>query len=110
MPEKLEYLDCCKEPVLETMKPLRGVSHETESVRQCRHCGQHWYYFLRETLHSGTSLDRIVWCCRLTAEEAGLVAASSHQERHLLVDQRLGILRDDEGVRKDAPRPPDKPT
>ena len=102
MPEKLEYLDCCKEPLLETVTPLRRASHETESIRRCCHCGQPWYYLLRESHHSNASFDRVVWCCRLTGEEVGLLAGSPRQECHSLIDQKTGILRDDEGVRKDA--------
>jgi hypothetical protein len=105
MPEKLGYLDCCNEPLLETVRHLRKSSHETESIRRCRQCGQQWYYVIHESRHRGESLDYVVWCSRLTAEEATLLANAPHQERHKLVDQKVGILRDDEGVRKDARRP-----
>ena len=48
MPEKLEYLDCCKEPLLETVTRLHWSSHETESIRRCSHCGQHWFARVRK--------------------------------------------------------------
>jgi hypothetical protein len=105
MPEKLEYLDCCKDPLLETVKHLHKSSHETESIRRCRHCGQHWYYVLHESRRSDPSFDHIVWCCCLTAAEVALLSGSPHQKCHSLIDQKTGILRDDEGVRKDARRP-----
>ena len=60
---------------------------------------------LHESRHSDPSFDRIVWCCCLTADEVELLADSPRQKRHSLIDQKAGILRDDEGVRKDARRP-----
>jgi len=105
MPEKLEYLDCCKEPLLETVIRFRWSSHETESIRRCCHCGQHWYYLLHESCHQDASFDHIVWCCCLTVEEIRLLADSPRQGCYSLIDQKTGFLRDDEGVRTDARRP-----
>jgi len=94
-----KYLDCCKEPSLETVKSFLSAECDMAAIRRCRTCGCHWYYRLREHAFSNAdTYDRSIWYVRLTPEETDtLIQAAAAPEPSLFAD-RPGFLMDADGM------------
>jgi len=105
MPEKVEFLDCCSQPVVKTLRALKRTSHEMESIRRCLHCNQYWYYLLLEQETREDTPDRKGWWVKLTSAEAEPMLASKEKPDLTLLNDKPGIVKDSEGIKRVVGRP-----
>ena len=102
MSEAMPYLDCCKSPVLKTVQSLLSAEHDMASIRRCESCGCHWFYRLKECddsldkdyFGSEDKDDWLVWCVRLTPDEAAAFAKSGGLPEAAFFADRAGIVKD----------------
>jgi len=70
MAHKADYLDCCPQPGVVTVKQLYDSYHDMEALCQCQRCSAYWFYRFHEYVDFvGGNDDITVWYTRLTPEE-----------------------------------------
>jgi hypothetical protein len=73
---KVEFLDCCEDPLLEPEKTLLFDSHDIRHVCRCLCCGAYWFKRFYEHIYFDIDKpdSQIWWYVRLTDEEtAGIL-------------------------------------
>ena len=105
MPDKVDYLDCCTQPALETVKSLYDSSHDTEAVRQCQHCQAYWFYRFHEYVSFITDDEITVWYSRLTPEEARGIIDAKERPDLSFQNARPSFVRDHTGVHRTSGQP-----
>lgn len=100
MPEAIAFLDCCGEPLLETVKVLRSTECEIVSIRCCQNCQGHWYYRMLEYTLSTDAYNRRTWYVKLAPEEVAVLEKARELSDVTCFACRPGFLKDEDGVSK----------
>ena len=100
MAKKIAFLDCCSEPVLETVKVLHSTVDEVAERRCCQNCKGQWYYRMKEYHIASDDLNRRAWYVRLTPKEVEILEKSTQPLNETLFSGKPGFVRDEDGVNK----------
>jgi len=93
---KVDYLDCCSNPLLESVKAITKDDHDHRTLCRCQTCGAFWFTRFYEYIYFDVDLpdSQIHWHVRLTEEEAAAIQESGKRVR---IAGRL-CFQEDEGV------------
>jgi hypothetical protein len=96
----VEYLDCCETPTLENVVILYESSHNDEILRQCKRCGNYWFFRFYEYISFDRGEDYItVWYSAVTEEEAQRIKQTEGRPDLTFLKRRRTFVKDDQGVR-----------
>lgn len=101
-----DYLDCCDQPTLETVRTLYHADHDLEALLRCTHCRTPWFYRFNE--YAGPDGDDLTsWYSRLTDEEAERLQAAQDLTAVDLsfLEARPSWMHDDQGPRQVSGQP-----
>src|SRR5580658_2919380 len=94
MNQRIEPVDCCSAPVLETVGVLDDFAHSTEYVCRCRQCRSYWYRRQMNHCTHGKWEGMKFWYVGLTTEEAQKLLVSAHHANLSFLADKPGILTD----------------
>ena len=95
------YLDCCRQPVLETIKSLYQSRHDTEALCQCQNCQRYWFYRFSEYVTFGDDGDDLtVWYSPLNKQEAQTILQSEERPDLSFLNTRTSFMEEAGNVRK----------
>src|SRR5262245_32510937 len=104
---RVEYLDCCKEPALVNVKSVYESSHDSESLLQCQHCGAFWFFRFHEYISFVSDDDQTVWYSPLSPEEGKCILESQDRPDLSFLSERPSFMEDRQGVKRVHGQPTD---
>ena len=72
---KVNYLDCCSDPDLDSVKVILDTNRESEDLVRCKTCGVYWFQRFLEIMNFDGPDDQTVWYSPVMEEEARRLTA-----------------------------------
>ncbi len=105
---KVNYLDCCSDPDLESVKTILDTNREDESLQRCKTCGAYWFHRFLEIMKFDGPDDQTVWYSPVTEEETRRILDAEGRPDLRFLLTRPSFRVDDQGIRRVSGEP-DKP-
>ncbi len=105
---KLNYLDCCSDPDLESVKVILETNRESEGLLRCKTCGAYWFHRFLEIMKLDGPDDQTVWYSSVTEDEAQRILDAEGRPDLRFLLTRPGFRVDNQGVSRVSGQP-DKP-
>jgi hypothetical protein len=98
--DRVNYLDCCQQPALITVKSVYASDHDAEALRQCQSCGAYWFYRFHEHVTFVGDDDLTVWYSFLTPEEGTRILEARDRPDLSFLSEKPSFLEDGQGVKR----------
>jgi hypothetical protein len=102
---KLNYLDCCSDPDLESVKVILDTNRESEGLVRCKTCGAYWFHRFLEIMKFDGPDDQTVWYSPVTEDEARHILDAEGRPDLRFLLTRSSFRVDDQGIRRVSGQP-----
>jgi len=72
----VEFLNCCPNPDIKTIKSVFEGAHDEEALKKCNHCGVYWFFRFHEYWD-----DYTTWHTKITDEEAETILQNQDRRK-----------------------------